>query len=212
MQIDVSNAFNSISRAAILDSIWADYACIGKWVEYSLCHTGHLLTDSCTILSTNGVQQGDPLGPFLISAGIHRIISRLKHKYGATVQMCYPDDGVIAGMLSDLELFFNEMATEFRDIGLNRLKCKLFIKGDCSLTFVSAARRQRLEILGAPIGSDEFVSTLASSKIMKAIEFCERVAATVDDPQIAVAMCTITCHAPDEGRAAAADSARPQRA
>ena len=87
LQIDVRNAFNSISRVAILDSVWADYPSIGKWVEYSLCHTGFLLTDSCTILSTNGVQQGDPLGPFLFAAGIHRIISRLKRKYGSTVQL-----------------------------------------------------------------------------------------------------------------------------
>ena len=169
-------------------------------MEYSLCHTGFLLTDSCTILSTNGVQQGDPLGPFLFAAGIHRIISRLKRKYGSTVQLWYLD-GVVAGKLSDLELFFNELAAEFQGINLvlNKLKCKLMTKGDCShLPSLSALPRETdgLEVLGAPIGSDEFVAAEAGSKILKAVEFCERVAATVDDPQVSVAllsMCTGAC-------------------
>ena len=53
-----------------------------------------------------------------------------------------------------------------------------------------------LEILGVPAGSDDYVSNAASTKVLKAVEFCERVAATVDDPQIAVAllsMCTGAC-------------------
>ena len=61
LQIDVSNAFNTISRAAILDSVWSEFPSFGKWVEYSLCHAGFLFTESCTIMSTNEVQQGDPL-------------------------------------------------------------------------------------------------------------------------------------------------------
>ena len=201
LQIDVSNAFNCISRTAILDRVWADFPTIGKWAEFSLCHAGLLLTASSSVTSTNGVQQGDPLGPFLFSLGIHRIITQLKQKYGSTIQLWYLDDGVIAGKLHDLELFFNELATEFRSIGLmlNRLKCKLFTKGDCSqCASLSTIPRDEngLEVLGVPVGSEEFVAALASSKVLKAVEFCERVAATIDDPQIAVAllsMCTGAC-------------------
>ena len=68
---------------------------------------------------------------------------------------------------------------------LNKLKCKLFSKGDCSLLATLSTiphDANGLEILGAPVGSDEFVAGVASSKVMKAVEFCERVAATVDDP------------------------------
>ena len=32
-QIDVSNAFNTISRTAILGTVWADFPSMGKWVE-----------------------------------------------------------------------------------------------------------------------------------------------------------------------------------
>ena len=82
---------------------------------------------------------------------------------------------------------------------LNKLKCKLMMKGDCShLHSLSTLPRETdgLEILGAPIGSDEFVTAVAGSKIMKAVEFCKRVAATVNDPQVSVAllsMCTGAC-------------------
>ena len=50
-----------------------------------------------------------------------------------------------------------------------------------------------LESLGAPNGSDDFLAAAAGNKVIKAVEFCERVAATLDHPQIAVAllaMCT----------------------
>ena len=55
LQIDVSNAFNSISRPEILRNVWDAYPQIGKWVEFSLCHAGILLTETSTIKSTNGV-------------------------------------------------------------------------------------------------------------------------------------------------------------
>ena len=196
LQIDVSNAFNTISRAAILDSVWADFPSIGKWVEFSLCHSGFSLTNTCVIKSTNGVQQGDPLGPFLFSAGIHRSISHLKRKYGATIQIWYLDDGVIAGKIQDLELFFNELFAAFHGIGLvlNKWKCKLFTKsGGLQLASLSSLPRESngLEILGAPVGCDKFVAGDATSKVLKAVKFCERVAATIDDPQIAVALLSL---------------------
>ena len=73
------------------------------------------------------------------------------------MQLWYLDDGVVAGKLSDLELFVNELAAEFEGIGLflNKLKCKLFSKGDCShLATLSTIPYDAngLEILGAPVG------------------------------------------------------------
>ena len=104
LQIDVSNAFNI------------------------------LLTETSAIKSTNGVQQGDSLSPFLLSVGIHQVITRLKRKFGGTLQIWYLDDGVIAGKLSVLELLIQELAVEFGNIGLNfkdlnKQKCRLLTKG-----------------------------------------------------------------------------------
>ena len=81
-------------------------------------------------------------------------------------------DGVVAGKLPDLELVFNELATEFQSIGLslNKLKCELFTKGDCSQQASSSLPREvnGLEVLGAPVGSDEFVAVTAGNKVLKA--------------------------------------------
>ena len=64
-----------------------------------------------TILLTNSVKQGDPLGRFSFSVGIQPIISRLKRKHGATMQLWNLDDEVITDRLSDLDFFFDELAT-----------------------------------------------------------------------------------------------------
>ena len=50
---------------------------------------------------------------------------------------------------------------------------------------------QGLEILGAPVGSDEFVAAAASSKIIKAVEFGGRVAAVAADPR--QQWCSLRC-------------------
>ena len=77
----------------------------------------------------------------LFSVRIHRLASaRLKHKYGATVQLWYLDDGVIAGKLSDLELFFNELAAEFRNVGLVLNKLKFGRLLPTAMTFAFAWR------------------------------------------------------------------------
>ena len=125
--------------------------------------------------------------------GIHRIITRLKRKYGSALQLWHLDDGVIAGKLSDLELFFNELSTEF-PASLNKLKCNLFTKGECTqqLSLSSLPREDiRFEIPAAPVGYDEFVAAATYSKVVKAVEFCECVAAIANDPQIAVALLSV---------------------
>ena len=115
------------------------------------------------------------------------------------MQLWHLDDGVIAGKLSDLELFFNELSTEF-PASLNKLKCNLFTKGECTqqLSLSSLPREDiGFEIPAAPVGYAEFVAAAATySKVVKAVELCECVAAIVNDPQIAVALlsvCTGAC-------------------
>ena len=55
------------------------------------------------ILSSTGLQQGDPLGPFLFALGVQNMISKLKSKFNTW----YLDDGSAADkadiVLSDLK-------------------------------------------------------------------------------------------------------------
>jgi len=62
LQVDLKNAFNSIHRPAILEALLT-------WVRQAF-QPAPLLVGREVVWSTWGVQQGDPLGPFLFAAGI----------------------------------------------------------------------------------------------------------------------------------------------
>jgi len=68
-QVDLKNAFNSIHRPAILGALEQRCPAILPWVRQA-SQPQLLLVGREVIWSTRGVQQGDPLGPFLFAAGI----------------------------------------------------------------------------------------------------------------------------------------------
>ena len=190
----------TLSRQEILDNVWSDFPEVGRWADWGLCNKGFLLTDTSLVFSTNGVQQGDPLGPFFFSVGIQRIISKLNDKYGACIHIWYLDDGVIAGSLEALEFFLSELEVEFHTIKLllNKRKCKLFSLGNPS-PFATLSQipceSTGLEVLGSPIGTAEYLCASLKSKFVTALEFCKKVE-KLDDPQTALALlrlCSGTC-------------------
>jgi len=65
----LKNAFNSIARAAILGAIERQCPSMMPWVRKAF-QPAPLRVGREVICSTRGVQQGDPLGPFMIVAGI----------------------------------------------------------------------------------------------------------------------------------------------
>ena len=76
---------------------------------YPLAHSAYsasssLLWDNTTIMSAEGVQQGDPLGPLLFCLAIHRHCSKMR----SPLCLMYLDDVTIGGavdnILHDLEV------------------------------------------------------------------------------------------------------------
>ena len=75
LKTDVKNAFNSVSRAHLLNELAASFSDI-----YNQMYSGynHLIfnngTESVVLQSAEGVHQGDPLGPALFSVVIHPLL------------------------------------------------------------------------------------------------------------------------------------------
>jgi len=65
LQVDLKNAFNSIARPAILEALEHQCPSMTPWVRQAF-QPAPLLVGREVIWSTRGVQQGDPLGPFLL--------------------------------------------------------------------------------------------------------------------------------------------------
>jgi len=100
LQVDLKNAFNSIHRPAILEALEQRCPSMLPWVRQAF-QPAPLLVGREVVWSTRGVQQGDPLGPFLFAAGIQAPLDALPP--GGALHRWYLDDGVFMGSVAEVE-------------------------------------------------------------------------------------------------------------
>jgi len=98
--VDLENAFNSIARPAILEALERLCPSMMPWLRQAF-HPAPMLVGREVIWSNRGVQQGDPLGPFLFAAGIQAALDALPQ--GGPLQRWYPDDEVFVGSVAEVE-------------------------------------------------------------------------------------------------------------
>jgi hypothetical protein len=109
VKLDFSNAFNSLHRDVMLEAIAENVPQI-----YRFCHLSYDKTSSLTffgndILSQEGVQQGDPLGPLLFCLSIHPMLLSCKSK----LKISFMDDITLGGLAIDVA----SDITMFRTLG-----------------------------------------------------------------------------------------------
>jgi hypothetical protein len=126
-KLDFSNAFNTLRRDDILDAVATHIPEILHFCLLSYSTPSHLLFDNHIITSSEGVQQGDPLGPFLFCITLHPILSSLSSK----LTLGYLDDITIGGMMDtvadDIDLV--RSAGERLGLNLNAKKCEVIYSG-----------------------------------------------------------------------------------
>ena len=178
MKIDLRNAFNLVSRQALLDECRAHFSEIFQWAAG--CYGDHplLLSAMGTLRSESGVQQGDPLGPLLFCLVLHKVVTAI-----AADSICsqlsfhswYMDDGVIAGPKQAALQALSIIKQLGPPLGLfiNASKCELFSKegfrGFPDEMKISDALN--FEILGVPIGDPIFCAKSVAEKRAHASKF-----------------------------------------
>ena len=76
---------------------------ISAWMECCYGAQPLLHLSNHTILSSCGVQQGDPMGPLGFALALQPIVDQIKHEVpGLLVNACYLDDGTLCRSLDDL--------------------------------------------------------------------------------------------------------------
>ena len=78
MKVDFKNAFNLVSRDAVLQECANHFPDLLPWVAW--CYGSHpfLWHTMGQLTSQSGVQQGDPLGPFLFALVLHKVAGAIK--------------------------------------------------------------------------------------------------------------------------------------
>ena len=129
LQVDLKNAFNTISREALLNEVAVVAPDLFAWA--STCYAQHsfLFAQGHVLSSEQGVQQGDPLGPLFFALTWQRVVRTLPE--GLSINSWYLDDGHLVGDPSTLDAALRCIEVEGAALGvtLNVQKCKIWGPG-----------------------------------------------------------------------------------
>ena len=169
VKLDFQNAFNSIHRDKMLEATRDIAPEIFPFVHSSYSSPSHLLWGDRLILSAEGVQQGDPLGPLLFRLTLHQYCQCLS----ADLCVSYLDDVTIGGSCTDI-LQDLEVVKLAEDIGLtlNLSKCEIITQDHTTFeTILTSIPGDQLvdpanaTLLGSPLGDGSCVSRVIAEKI-----------------------------------------------
>jgi hypothetical protein len=160
LQVDLSNAFNTVERTAIQEGLRSSIPELENWFEFTHSQPSPLFCNKEILLSTQGTQQGDPLGPAFFALAIHQVLESLQGAEGVNWEVWYLDDGVLVGDADALLQALKVLAEKFGTLGLkvNLSKCKLWSPQGL-LVAESPIPTMEWEtpkvVLGTPFGSKE---------------------------------------------------------
>ena len=175
-KIDFVNAFNSVKRDVFLKECHQRFPQIFKWVHFCYSQHSYLFFGNHIIFSQAGVQQGDPLGPFLFCLVLQVLIDKLMDKVpDLALNNWYMDDGSLFGKSDDVLRAWNIVKTEGPHLGLfsNLQKCEVISASGCTNSFqhfepeIIRISDGNMSILGSAIGSKSHCESWVTNKLNK---------------------------------------------
>ena len=123
IKVDAKNAFNSVHRASFLSEVAKEFPEFNPSVAKCYINPGFLTMriGSMTkyILSEEGVQQGDPLGPFLFSLALQPILISAAAKHNTVITPNYLDDTMVLEPKEDSIQCYHMVKNQCCKIGLH---------------------------------------------------------------------------------------------
>ena len=95
LKLDFKNAFNCLRRDKMLAAVKGSAPELFKFILSAYVNPSALYCGDQVIMSSEGVQQGDPLGPLLFCLTIQLLVLKLSSEF----KVFYLDDGTLGGSL-----------------------------------------------------------------------------------------------------------------
>ena len=192
LKIDLKNAFNKVSRKALFEAVRLHVPKISAWVEYIYAEEPLLWLKDVILFSSEGVQQGDPLGPLLFALTLHLLVTKISADCPLlALNGWYLDDGTIIGPRSEVRKALAIIQELGPGLGchVNMEKCELWwptLDAEGWPEFPTDILRivgDGVELLGGPVGGACATETIVHNRLDK-IETLLKTIVTLDDPHV----------------------------
>ena len=195
LKVDFSNAFNSVSRQLFLDQCLQVFPGIYSWVKWCYSSPSLLHYNNQFISSSEGVQQGDPLGPLLFCLVLHKLVEKIESQNNNIQANCwYFDDGSIIANPTVLADIIHLIQSDGPALGLHiNLEKSEVIWQSSNVVYdifppqLTSHHVAEFDILGSPIGSSKHVANFLEGKLKKVAQLMEKFE-QLEDPQVAYSL------------------------
>ena len=151
---------------------------MAAWIESCYGSQSLLYLGDDKILSSCGVQQGDPLGPLCFALTLHPVVEQIKRDVpGLLINALYLDDGTLCGSPRNIcsALTIIESQGPSRGLLLNKSKSLLFVPADATLPdhvlpLGVPTTNVGFELLGSPVGPPVSIVGCGYKRTLKQLE------------------------------------------
>ena len=191
LKLDFENAYNSVSREVIFEELQAGFPELVPWFVFCYGQESRLMCQGRVLPfgGAQGVQQGDPLGPFLFSIAMRRCCKRLLTDLPSSLSVWYLDDGTVVGPEKDVVQAWNIVQEEAKrvDLKVNVKKCEVWSNDGSKFSRlpegVIRCGAEGFDLLGCPVGTPAFCNEAVMRRVEKIADALQRLE-HINDPQV----------------------------